>query len=347
MRRQQKMGTNDTLLAAAIREHNSAETTRLAGVVANIDSQTKKRCTALYTAVECNNIEAAVILLERGASINIIPKKRIYQDVSECPIMLALKMGASHEEMQLLFLDKLASVRGTWSSNKDKEILETVAHSAMLYTTPCVFFRATAESRGEDTYNKRGLNALMTTLRQVVLFANDATKCARTLENVLQIVNKHPAMAWECLKHDEECGVLVHTQGLTALGMLVYQFIPVREIKNRQFQAISEELLETRKMLETGGSMSDSLVEHNKMSQTDIENNSKIVLYILDEFVPALWTIMLRPLRIALAMGTHHRLGSREACVVNCLNTDTIDIIFRNLILDITIAPQLVQHILC
>ena len=341
------MDTNDTLLAAAIREHSSVETKRLASVIADIDSQTKQRCTALYTAVECNNLEAAVILLERGASINIMPKKRIYQDVSECPIMLALKMGESHEEMQLLLLDKLASVKSTFSSKKDNKILETIAHSVMLYSTPSVFFRATVESRGEDLYNKQGLNALMTTLRQVVLFANDATKCARTLENVLQMVNKYPAMAWECLKNDEECGMLVHTKGSTALGMLVYKTIPVRKMKNRQFESISRGLLELRRVLETGGSMSDSLVEHNKMREKDIENNSKVALYVLNEFIPALWTIMLRPLRIALAMGTHVRLGIAKACVVNCLNTDMIDIIFRNLILDITIAPHLVEHVLC
>jgi len=340
------MGIRDTELVNAIRQHDSVETKRLVDVIVNVDFQTKQRCTALYTAVEHNNMEAAVLLLERGASMNIMPKKRIYQDVTECPIMLALKMGESHEQMQLLFLDKLASVRSTWSSIGDKKILQKIPQTAMLFTTPLVFFRATVQTRGQDLYDARGLNALMTTLNQVVIFANDPAKCARTLENVLQIVNRYPAMAWEGLKKDHDCGLLVHTKGSTALGMVVYQTISVRESKDRQFRAISEGLLELRKMLETGDEMSVQLTELSNRKQNEFDNNSKVVCYVLDEFIPALWTIMLRPLRIALAMGTHQRLGGGDGCLVRHLNTDTIDIIFNTLILDITISPRFVKHML-
>jgi len=337
------MGITDTQLAAAIKEHYSVETRRLVGMIANIDFHTKQRCTALYTAVECNNVEAAVMLLERGAKMNIMPKQRMYQDMSECVMMLALRMGDSHEEMQLLFLEKLDSVKNTWSSVKDKEILEAIPHSAMLYSTPLVFIRATAGSRGKGLYNKHGLNALRTTAKQVGLFASDPVKCARTLDIVMEIVIKYPGMAWESLKNDKECGLLMHTKGSTALSMLVYQTIAVRQSKNRQFKVIFEGLLERRQILEGG----ISLVDYSITIQSDIENNSKVVLYLFDELIPVLWTVMLRPLRIALAMGTHIRLGGGEGCFANCLNTDTIDMIFKNLILDVIIAPHLVKHMLC
>ena len=344
--RQLNMGITDTQLADAIEKHNSVETRRLVGLLTNVDYHTKKRCTALYTAVEWNNIEAAVLLLERGASMNIMPKKRIYQNVSECPIMLALKMGESHEEMQMLFLDHLDSVKHTWLSAKDKEILEAIPHSAMLYSTPCVFIRAAAESSGKDLFNKHGLNALMSTLKQVGLFSSDAVKCAKTMENVMEIVIKYPAMAWESLQKDEECGLMMHTTGSTALGMLVYQTIPVRKTKNRQFQVISEGLLELRHILEGAGSPSDALLDYSEKIQSDVEKNSNVVLHLVDEFIPALWTVMLRPMRIALAMGTHKRLGEGSGCFAHYLNTDTIDIIFANLISDVTSAPHLIEHML-
>ena len=348
MDRLQEMGISDTQLAAAILKHDAEETKRLIDVIVDIDLQTKKRCTALYTAVECNNIEAAKMLLERGARMNIMPRKRIFQNASECPMLLALKMGESHEEMQLLFLEKLASVQSTWSSAKDKEILETIPLSAMLYSTPLVFFRATAESRGKDLFSRRGQNVLMTALKQVVLFANDAAKCARTLENVVQIVNEYPDMAWERLQKDEECGLLMHTKGSTALGMVVYQTISVRESKNRQFEVISKGLMQLRNILETaGGVVSGSLAEYNQQVESDIDNNSKVAWYVLDEFIPALWTIMLRLLRIALGMATHARLGSSQGCCASCLNTDLLDIIFGTLVLDITSAPGLVRSMLC
>lgn len=343
-----EMGISDTQLAVAIVGRNSVETKRLIDVISDIDFQTKKRCTALYTAVECNNIEAAAMLLERGASMNIMPKKRIFQNASECPILLALKMGESHEEMQLLLLEKLASVQSTWSSTKDMEILETIPLSAMLYSTPLVFFRATVESRGKELFSRRGQNVLMTTLKQVVLFSNDAAKCTKTLENVVQIVNEYPDMAWERLKKDEECGLLMHTKNSTALGMVVYQTTSVRESKNRQFEMISRGLLQLRTILETaGGGVSASLADCNEKVESDIDNNSKVMCYVLDEFVPALWTIMLRPLRIALCMATHARLGSSKGCCASCLNTDLIDIIFSIVVLDVTIAPHLVRSMLC
>ena len=348
------MGKHDTKLAEAIKAYDTEAINTLIAMTTNIDFQTNQRCTALYTAVECNNVEAAVALLERGASMSIMPKKRVYQN--DNAMMFLFKMGASHEEMQLLFLDKLACQQSTLSSDEDKKIIAAIAHSAMLYSTPLVFFRATVASRGKDLYNEQGLNALMTTLNHVVLFAKDAAKYTRKLDNVLEIVDKYPAMAWESLKNDKECDVLtqtngptslMHTEGSTALGMIVYQTISARQSRNRQFETISEKLLQLRSVMETGGIVTGSLAKYQEMVQEDMDNNSKVVLYVIDEFVPALWKIMLRPLRIAFAMGTHARLGDAGACGLNCLNTDMIDTIFRNLVLDITIAPHVVKHMLC
>ena len=54
------------------------------------------------------------MLLERDASMNVLPMLKSEQTIRQCPMLQAFKMGESREEMQLLFLPRLKVVRHTW-----------------------------------------------------------------------------------------------------------------------------------------------------------------------------------------------------------------------------------------
>ena len=97
------MGVNDMNLVSAIEKHDVDSTRTLLLKISNIDFQTKQRRTALHAAVQHNNIVAAAMLLERDASMNVLPMLKSEQIIRQCPMLQAFGMGESHEEMQLLF----------------------------------------------------------------------------------------------------------------------------------------------------------------------------------------------------------------------------------------------------
>jgi ankyrin repeat protein len=111
------MGFRDAQLAEAIEQHHTEDAIRLLDKISDINYQTHQRCTALHRAVKHNNIAVAAVLLERGASMNILPKNKAHRTINQSPMLLALEMGESHEEMQLLFLRHLKIVRDTWKSS--------------------------------------------------------------------------------------------------------------------------------------------------------------------------------------------------------------------------------------
>ena len=77
------------------------------------------------------------------------------------------------------------------------------------------------------------------------------------------------------------------------------------------------------------------------------DKNVAIMAYFGKEFTPCLFAKMLTPMRIALGMSTHFRLGSCKDCKVGQLNGDTMNIIFNELVRGIVTSPREYKHMLC
>jgi len=342
------MGVNDMNLVSAIEKHDVDSTRSLLLKISNIDFQTKQRRTALHAAVQHNNIVAATMLLERDAGMNVLPMTD--QRIRQCPMLLAFKMGKSHEEMQLLFLRKFKVIRHTWLSAHDQEIIDLIPKYAMQYSTPMVFFDAIGESGGANISNE-GLSPLMHTLKELALFSIHPAECVKTMENVFKMLDKYPAMAWERLKATVDVpglASLVYPQGSTALGMLVFHSMPARHKINMEFVEMSDTLLQLQEQMTAAMSSTDPVcLVQQEVVEADRQMNTAIITYLNTELIPDFFTRMLRPMRVALAMATHVRLGANEGCCARGLSTDAIDIIFNGLVRDIVESPDVLTEILC
>jgi len=337
------MGFLDKQLAEAIEQHHTEDAIRLLDKISDVNYQTHQRYTALHTAVMNNNMAVAAVLLQRGASMNILPKNKAYRIINQSPMLLALQMGESHEDMQLLFLCHLKIVRDTWKSKDDARILEMISRCAMLYSSPRVFFEATRESGAENLRDAEGISHLMHMIKSVTLLCTEPEKCKQYMHNVLEIVDKYPGMAWERLERLPDSYLGTEATSSTALGMLVFNNIHTRHLQNLKFVSLSDDLKVLREALFPNNT---SLQNYANAVEIDEEKNVNIMAYLKTEFIPDFFTMMLRPMRVALAMATHMRLGSREDCWAKLLNTDIINMIFNVLIRDIVVEPSSLKAML-
>ena len=345
------MGVKDRQLVVAIVQHDMEATRSLLLDISNVDFQTKQRRTALHAAVQHNNITAATMLLERGASMNVLPCNKTEQTILQCPMLLVFEMGESHEEMQLLFLHRLKVVCHTWWRPPDQAIIAAIPKYAMQYSTPSVFFEATGEDGGKTLRSDGGIDSLsplMHTLKEIALFSMDPAKCAKTMENVLEIVDRFPGMAWERLRAPRSflstVGIIKYPEGSTALGMLVFQSMAARHKKNIEFAKLGMQIVRMQVSIQPA---SEVLLGNQHTVTTDQHNNTAILAYMNTEFIPKIFTKMLRQMQVALAMVTHVRLGAEQGCCARGLSTDMIDIIFSGLVRGIVESPTVVKKILC
>jgi len=346
-----EMGVYDTELAVAI-EQNDVVAARLAiDNIVQINFQTIERRAALYLAVKHNNVAVAGMLLARKAKMNVMPRIAADKTICQSPMLAAFRLGESHEEMQLLFLHELKSVCHTWLSPSDRSILGNIRRYAMVYSTPRVFFAASGDIGATCVSHENGLNPLMFTLKKVAMLESNPVACTRIMRNVLQILNTCPAMAWERLAEADDCGKLMHTAGSTALGMLVFEIMQYRRSTNQYFETLSatlKSLHDTVEMaVQDSVDISEVLSGIRNQNNTDLQNNTQIDKDMQTVFIPELFTLMLRPMRFALCMANHARLGSKDACFAGGLSTDIIDMIFKNLLDDIGEAPHLLKDMLC
>ena len=344
------MGVYDVQLVSAIKEHNVDGTRSLLEKISDIDFQTKPRRTALHAAVQHNNVVAAAMLLERGAGMNVLPMLKSAQTIRQCPMLQAFQMGESHEEMQLLFLRQLKVVRQTWSSASDQAIIATIPKYAMQYSTPLVFFDAIGDSGGASICNEGeiyGLSPLMHTLKEIALFSADLAQSAKTMENVFEMLDKYPAMAWERLKAPFEVpGLsLVYPEGATALGMLVFHSMPTRHKTDMDFVEMGENVLKMQAKMQPA--MHSVHFVRQQTVEADRQKNVALVTYINAELIPKFFARMLRPMQVALVMANHARLGANEGCCAMGLSNDVIDIIFNGLVRTMVESPAVLEEMLC
>jgi len=67
---------------------------------------------------------------------------------------------------------------------------------------------------------------------------------------------------------------------------------------------------------------------------------------LASDFAPRLFSRMLTPMRVALAMATHSRLGARNGCVVGQLSGDIMNTIFNELVGGIATSPEEYKYML-
>ena len=159
------MGVYDTMLCKSIVDGDDlCQITSHMDKVVNINFQCKSRLTSLHTAVICNNVGVASLLLERGADMTVLSLKKTFEDEYECPLLMAFKQGESHEEMQLLLLRVLKNTsQDTFDSTALKPIAR-VTHYAMMYSTARIFFAAKQDDCQGPGVISAGYNPLMFTI---------------------------------------------------------------------------------------------------------------------------------------------------------------------------------------
>jgi len=62
--------------------------------------------------------------------------------------------------------------------------------------------------------------------------------------------------------------------------------------------------------------------------------------YFAKDFAPHLFAKMLPSMRVALGMSTHIRLGDQRNCGIGQLNSDSMNMIFNELVKGIITAPE-------
>jgi len=324
------MGVYETMLCKSIVDGDDlCQITCHMDKVVNINFQCKSRLTALHTAVMCNNVGVVSLLLERGADMTVSSLKKTSEDEYECPLLMAFQQGESHEEMQLLLLRVLKNTsRDTLNSTALRPIAR-VTHYAMMYSTARIFFAAKQDDCQQPGAYSAGYNPLMFTVVRVGRLEEDVDKCKNTMEKVLQIVDKDSGMLWQRFRPAqlERIGAAKHPHtGCTALGILAFEIMRDRK----------------RCLLE----FKDTVQNDTKEREMDARNR-QIMAYFSNGFIPCLFVQMLRPMRTALGMSTHFRLGDQRNCGVGQLDAITMNIIFNELVRGIARSETGFKHMLC
>ena len=323
------MEVHDTRLRICIiAQRDISEITSHIDKIVNINYQCNTRFTSLHTAVVYNNVPVASLLLERGADMTVLPLKKTSKDDYECPLLMALKLGESHEEMQLLLLRVLKNTSRDKFHSTALKTIARVTHYAMMYSTERIFFATQHDCQGSGE-NSAGYHPLMFTLVRVGRLEEDVDKCKHIMEKVLKIVDKDSSMLWQRFRPVklQRIGAAKHPHtGCTALGILAFEIMRDRK----------------RCLLE----FKDTVQNDTKEREMDARNR-QIMAYFSNGFIPCLFVQMLRPMRTALGMSTHFRLGDQRNCGVGQLDAITMNIIFNELVRGIARSETGFKHMLC
>jgi len=345
------MGVHDMKLNASIVQgHEFSKISSHIDRVVNINFQCKVRPTALHIAVLHNNVKVAALLLQRGADMMIAPLKKSVTKESECTLLMACKQGESHEDMQFLLLRHLSDCsRDQFDSAALKKIVR-VAQYAMLYCTTRISFAAEKMKTKMIDVNATGFSPLMFTLIHVGLYEENVDKCVEILDRVVEILDKDSSTLWQRYYSSKIAnrGAMPPFTGGTALGMLLF-FV----LKDRQKRCT--EFAEYMAGVERGKThmlqyMPATDPHHNGMVQFGIQRDAEqkcihdknltMMRYLANVFAPCLFAIMLPPMRMALCMGMHARLGNQHGCSVGQLNGDIMNSIFKQLVSGIVTSPE-------
>jgi len=345
------MGVHDTKLNTSIVQgHALTEINTHVHKVANINFQCKARPTALYTAVVYNNVEAAALLLERGADMMVVPLKKCVKNESECALLMAFKQGESHEDMQLLLLRHLSNCNCDKFDSVALKNIARVAQYAMMYCSTRAFFAAEEMKIKMGVVKSTGFNPLMFTVIQVGLFEDNVATCVKIFEHILEIVDKDSTMLWQRYYSTigKQQGALRPYTGGTALGMLLFHVMADREKRCTEYAEYLDGVVRGNARMAQYMPSTDPhhdgfvqfVIEREAEQKSIHEKNLAVMSYFTKELAPCLFAKMLPSMRVALAMGTHPRLGDQKACGVRQLNADIMNVIFNQLVSGIVTSPE-------
>jgi len=175
-------------------------------------------------------------------------------------------------------------------------------------------------------------------------------KCAKILNNVLQIVDEDTTMAWQryrathnVKKPREKSSTIT---GCTALGMLAFQIMDDRTSRDKKYGRNRVSAFHQTHFVQ-GNMLTVALTTIAKQQKAFEEENAKknrdVMAYFQKEFILYLFAKMLPQMRLALRMGSHSRLGGHNECLVGKLNPDIMNMIFNALVRDITTLPSVLN----
>ena len=354
------------------------------------------RYTVLHAAVEHNNTIAAAILIKYGANPMLVPdwtaafdaytsglKHPTLPSLSpvtvECALLMAFEMGETHVEMQLLLTRamyaKLPDITCKYGMVQMDKI-KLLGHYAMLYSTPRVFCEVVRYNGDANQLDASNMTPLMCVLRNMSVAAGRTamhlplyrdwspnpshTQCVRTMENVSEMVEKHPEMLWARFtraapggfdfdwalrsfgednikpmpalgtslwgaKRLSTPGRLYCKDCSTALGMVVFDTIPYRNFAH---------------MVDKCTKFFPYCERQQRQHREKIDTQAAILKLFKIDVIPALWKKMLSHMRTALGMASHKRLGSNTNCLVGVLSVDLMNEIFNTLLQMVAVPDQ-------
>jgi hypothetical protein len=345
------MGKHENKLNQSIVEgHDLLQIKGYIDKIANINFQCKARPTALYTAVMDNNVQVAELLLQRGADMMIAPLKKSYHNESECPLLMAFKQGESHEDMQFVLLCHLSAGRRDQLDSVARKNVVRVAQYAMMYCSTRIFFAAEKMKTEMIDVNPTGFSPLMFTLIHVGLYEGNLNTCIKILERVEQILDTDSTTVWQRYYSSKIAnrGTKPPFTGGTALGSLLFVVLKDRQNRCTEYEEYLAGVERGKTRMAQYMPATDP--HHNGMVQFAIEReaqqkcihdkNLAMMCYLANVFAPCLFAKMLPPMRVALGMSTHARLGNQHGCSLGQLNADIMNSIFNELVRGIVATPE-------
>jgi len=332
------MGIFDVQLLQAMEENNVGVAKSLVCKISDVNYQIMSRHSALHSAVLHNALEIAQLLLEQGANMLLMPRNKTYENKHECPLIMAFKMGESREAMQILLIDALRSECQplTWG-DKELQKIKMLSHYAILYSSPAAFYATIAHDGDANVRNCDDMTPLMYVLRDVTNFEKDVDVCRVKMQNVREIVCKHPEMLWkrycrEATERGRPC--VCDKDKSTALGMLFFETISGRTSRT----AVDVAYYDSQE--------NDPATTCNMMMLGErIARNQGVLFFFQCDFMPSLFESMLQQMRLALAMATHSRLGQSAKCGIAVLGADAIKTVFDVLMSSLTCDEK--EFMLC
>lgn len=191
-------------LLKAIEENNTSFACSIVDKLQDMNYQNESHHTALHSAVEYNNLDVAIRLLDRGANIMLMPKNQTCVNKYECPMLMAMMIGASHEAMQILLLravrhtlkDNIFDENSPWTEYEHNKIA-LLPHYALLWCTSQVFSAAIEHDGNANSRSGDDMTPFMTTLRNVICFETDLAICQDKMTRLSEDLKRHPEMLWD------------------------------------------------------------------------------------------------------------------------------------------------------
>ena len=324
------MGKLDVLLLQAIKDKETVLACSLVEQLRDVNYQNYTSHTALHSSVLYNDLEVARHLLNRGGKPMLMPKTLVHDNRHECALLMAMKMGRSHESMQVMLLRALRSTlsvemphpHANWKPYELKKIA-LLPHYALLWGTPTTFYAAIEHDGNAIPHSIDETSPFMALLRNLVTFETDVLTCREKMEDAWQIIARHPEILWDRyhaanLTHDRP--IFCALKQCTTLGMVIFETLPSR---------IARHAVDVARMM-----------PNDVLLQERIARDAMVVDFFENDAMPHLWGLMLQQMRIAMGMATHTRLGSKHLCLASILGPDEMNMVFDILLKTLTVAEK-------